>query len=111
MQNIPSHATDIRHMFRATPASEELVGCSTCENDTNVMNVTLGRWASVENSQQVDVLVNDLKPGDLISVQNQLNDTCLAEVLTVEDNKHDLSMCDITLKLSSIISFGNEYES
>lgn len=27
MQNIPSHATDIRHMFRATPEQEKLVSC------------------------------------------------------------------------------------
>ena len=29
MQNIPSHATDIRHMFRATPEQEKLVSCES----------------------------------------------------------------------------------
>ena len=34
LQNIPSHATDIRHMFRATPQYDETVDLSS-----NVLNV------------------------------------------------------------------------
>lgn len=59
VQNIPSHALDIRHQFRATPAMKQ---CITCENSDEGIHVTVSRWASV-TTPEGDIDVNELVPG------------------------------------------------
>jgi len=67
MQQIPSHATDIRHQFRATPAKETV---SICDFSDGVLSITLGSYDSVtvtdnnEHWQKKDVI--DLCNGDQI---------------------------------------------
>lgn len=46
MQNIPSHATDIRHMFRATP--EEKVNLDCTETDSNQLSACIPNWYLIE---------------------------------------------------------------
>ena len=62
MQNIPSHATDIRHSFRATPVLEDVVNCVTDENSISVKLFHLDR-VTTDNG---DKPVKDLTVGDNI---------------------------------------------
>ena len=62
LQNIPSHATDIRHAFRATPVLEDVVNCVT---DENYITVTLFHLDSV-TTDRGDKHVKDLVAGDNI---------------------------------------------
>lgn len=48
MQNIPSHATDIRHMFHATPARFEDVVCSA---ENGLVHVELSNVCLVDTQQ------------------------------------------------------------
>lgn len=59
MQNIPSHATDIRHMFHATPARFENINCT----DVNMfINIELPNVCLVETQngeKEAQQLVKD----------------------------------------------------
>lgn len=72
MQQIPSHALDIRHEFRATPAMEKT---DACEEVDGAYQITLGSYDSVtvdrgdEHWEQVDVV--DLKIGDCIIAKDR----------------------------------------
>ena len=44
VQNIPSHALDVRHQFRATPAMEQITACEEIEG---TYQITLGSYDSV----------------------------------------------------------------
>lgn len=64
MQNIPSHATDIRHMFRATAAKDYVLESDVDEENNEVQFV-------IDNGHQLYtpdglVSVTDLKVGDAI---------------------------------------------
>lgn len=70
VQNIPSHALDIRHQFRATPAMEKI---DDCEIVVGQMQITLGSYDSVtiNGGYQKDVI--DLCIGDeIISIKGIL---------------------------------------
>ena len=59
-QNIPSHAVDIRHMFRATPRQEEF-------RDTNSDNeIKLKSFERLQLSSGQFVDCSDIKVGDII---------------------------------------------
>lgn len=65
LQNIPSHAVDIRHMFRATPRSEIYYDC----DDTEQVTLELVRYHSVkviDNSRSQMIEVGHLKIGDCV---------------------------------------------
>lgn len=63
MQQIPSHAADIRHQFRATPAMEKIGSCIKSDNG---LEITLGSYDSVtlNGGAQKDVI--DLSLGDVV---------------------------------------------
>ena len=91
MQQIPSHAIDIRHQFRATPAMNKIVDVSCIED---IVQVTLSRWCSVTTrSGQVDV--EDLKPGDDVKLL-QDNQPIWREIKAISISEKDDSCCDIT---------------
>ena len=56
VQQIPSHALDIRHQFRATPAMEKIDECNVVDNE--YIQITLGSYDSVtlEDGTQRDVM-------------------------------------------------------
>lgn len=59
-QNIPSHAVDIRHMFRATPRQEEF-------RDTNSDNeIKLKSFERLQLSSGEFTDCSDIKVGDII---------------------------------------------
>lgn len=63
VQNIPSHALDIRHQFRATPAMEKIDDCDVTENG---IEVTLGTYDTLFMSDGSEKDVIDLQVGDSI---------------------------------------------
>ncbi len=61
VQQIPSHATDIRHQFRATPA---MVKIDVCEKINDIIQITLGSYDSIiinggEHKDVIDLCVGD----------------------------------------------------
>ena len=70
LQNIPSHATDIRHMFRATAASKEFKDIKHIE-DRYV--VELFKYDSVYLSDQTTRKVYNLEPGDSIMLKSGID--------------------------------------
>ena len=67
VQQIPSHALDIRHQFRATPAMEKV---DDCKEVGNTLQITLGSYDSVtvtDNNQHCqDKDIIDLCVGDYV---------------------------------------------
>ena len=64
MQNIPSHAKDIRHMFRATPEYDLTFDCNESLDDIDVI---LPRWYKV-TTVNGDVDVGDIQPNDIVEI-------------------------------------------
>lgn len=66
VQQIPSHAIDIRHEFRATPAKDELVD-ALYDETSDTIRVSLSRWDSVTTDQgKIDV--EDLIVGTKVKI-------------------------------------------
>lgn len=66
MQNIPSHVTDIRHMFRATATREYVVDSEVNENNEAEFVIDNGHQVYTPNGL---VFVSDLKIGDTVYLQ------------------------------------------
>lgn len=64
LQNIPSHAVDIRHLFRATPSMHEELDCT--DIDENTVTVTTSRWNSVHLEDDTEKYINDLHEGETV---------------------------------------------
>lgn len=64
LQNIPSHATDIRHMFRATPAYYNKVDCIESEGD---IHCTISKFDSLLKNEKY-VKISDCIVGDIVTV-------------------------------------------
>ena len=62
MQNIPSHALDIRHMFRATPEQTETI---KCESNDDEIKLTLSLYDSVPTPDG-KAEVKNLKQNDIV---------------------------------------------
>ena len=66
VQQIPSHAIDIRHEFRATPAMETVIDANYDET-SDTIRVSLSRWDSVTTDQgKIDV--EDLIVGTKVKI-------------------------------------------
>lgn len=80
MQNIPSHALDIRHMFRATPSTDEVV---EVKDDT----IMLSGCDSIETStgwkHAADLRVNDV----LITADS--NERVNISQISIDDDTHN----------------------
>jgi len=87
VQNIPSHATDIRHQFRATPAMLKVDACSTV---LDTLQITLGSYdAVVTQDDSKDII--DLSETDTIK-------STTGEWLKVVSISHELPQTTLTLK-------------
>lgn len=81
MQNIPSHATDIRHMFRATPESFEKLDSTNVTDDE--ITFIVPRWYSVTiNSAAVEA--STVHEGDELSILDN-NVSVAMKVTNVEE--------------------------
>lgn len=65
VQNIPSHALDVRHMFRATPAMEKI---DVCDQTENGIEVTIGLYDTVYMADNTEKDVIDLQIGDVVKL-------------------------------------------
>ncbi len=63
MQNIPSHAVDIRHMFRATASRDDV---KDAVEDGDKITVTLFRYDKVYTDTHEEKNSEDLRVGDII---------------------------------------------
>lgn len=66
LQNISSHALDIRHMFRATPEQTELI--DVAEQDSKI-SFTLGLYDSIKTDEGL-TKVKDIKEGTVILLRD-----------------------------------------
>lgn len=64
LQNIPSHAVDIRHLFRATPSMHEELECE--DIDENTVTIITSRWNSVHLEDDTEKYINDLQVGEIV---------------------------------------------
>lgn len=98
MQQVPSHATDIRHQFRATPAMEILSDCTISENTASI---TLGSYDSVELVDGTSKDVIDLEVGNSVKAYNS------DVVLTISEKVDYLPKTKIVFIPSSTINMLN----
>jgi len=90
MQNIPSHATDIRHMFRATPPMDKVLACVEDESE---ITVALGRYDKVYTPNGMKT-VNTLSVGDEVILKN--NEVEVVKVVKrLEDTDTDPGLCNV----------------
>lgn len=68
VQNIPSHALDIRHSFRATPAMEKI---DDCQETDNGVEVTLFNFDTVYMPDGTTKKVKDLCVGDIVTLLDE----------------------------------------
>jgi len=79
VQNIPSHALDVRHQFRATPAMEKIDKCDV--SDTNI-SINLFDYDTIDLEDKVDVKVKDLRVGDKVRLIKDRSEI-LAEITSL----------------------------
>lgn len=92
MQNIPSHATDIRHMFRATAATQTSVDCNY-DSSLNLISVYLNNCDSVY-TKEGEKKVSDLVVGDLVKLMNN-NEEVYKHVKQLDDSNTHLGVRNV----------------
>ena len=96
MQQIPSHAADIRHQFRATPAMEKITPCIKADDS---LKITLGSYDSVTLNGGVSKDVIDLSQGDeIISIKGILKIREINHHLPNTTISFDSSQADDSIK-------------
>lgn len=95
MQNIPSHATDIRHLFRATVADIQNIDC---EEDTTSgeLKVQIPNWNKVYLEDGSTSNAIDLTPGQTIKVYKDQKETWM-QVKQIAECPKDVGVRDIVL--------------
>ena len=89
VQNIPSHALDVRHQFRATPAMEKI---DECDETDNGIEVTLGSYDTVYMADGTEKEVIDLQIGDAVILLNNNKEVC-AIVKSISNQAPDTRLC------------------
>lgn len=90
MQNIPSKATDIRHMFRATAAKSDIVEGKI--NDSNLIEFKLHSCAKVP-TEKGNLCTKDLNIGDVITCNHNGNSRqCNIVNIISESNSPDMTL-------------------
>lgn len=89
VQQIPSHATDIRHQFRATPAMEKIDDCTQTNNG---VEVTLGLYDTVYMADNTEKDVIDLQVGDVVKILDN-NKEVSAIVKSISNQAPYASVC------------------
>lgn len=89
VQQIPSHAIDIRHQFRATPMMEK---ADVCIETDNGIEVTIGLYDTVYMSDNTEKEVIDLQVGDIVKLVNN-NEEVDAIVKSISNKAPDACIC------------------
>lgn len=85
LQNVPSHAEDIRHMFRATPGYVDDIYTKFEDNEPTV-KVSIFRWSIVETDVGAKN-ADDIVIGDRIHVMNG-KQSAYSTVLNIDNAKN-----------------------
>lgn len=93
MQNIPSHATDIRHMLRATAAKNELVDCEYDES-LETVTVELYKFDYVYLDSGELKHVEDLQVGDCLKLEENGKEIC-KNVKEIQNSNKDNTICNV----------------
>lgn len=94
VQNIPSHAEDIRHMFRASASHIEMIDCTASDNEVSFSVPYLNKV----NTPSGYVKVKDLKESDLIIlIHNGKEET--VNVRHLESSDQDPRICNVVVGL------------
>lgn len=81
LQNIPSHAVDIRHLFRGTSASEDILPLKVIDNE---VSFSTSAWNSVKSSDETKKVLHDVVVGDFIQF-NTSNETYVGRVVSTDE--------------------------
>lgn len=94
VQNIPSHAQDIRHMFRATASHKEIL---ECEADSEYISIDIPKLNRVMSGDNF-IPVYSLSPGMPVKL---LNDGKEVELVVdhMEDSNQDSTICHVVFGL------------
>lgn len=118
LQNIPSHATDIRHMFRATAAKNEIYDLTVDDIHSDCMCVKLFNYDSIYQNTDL-VKVHTLSVGDTITIQQGYTDTdvTISYICTCKDtlykniylNCNSDKKCKIKVRTPEYALIGSDY--
>lgn len=94
VQNIPSHAQDIRHMFRATASHKEII---ECEADSGYISADIPKLNRVMSGDGYIPLYT-VTPGMSVKL---LNDGKEVELVVdhMEDSNQDSTICHVVFRL------------
>ena len=93
LQNIPSHATDIRHLFRATASDTENIQCQY-NDEINQIKVQVPNWNKVYLQDGSMVNAIDLKVGDTVKLLEDRKEV-FKVVKAVSNSNADPGVCDV----------------
>ena len=91
LQNIPSHAEDIRHMFRATPAQSVLLDC---KEDKDSLIIDVSKHCIVHIESRGEVKVKDLVVGDNVRLLEDGKEV-YRSVKEISVASNDASVCHV----------------
>lgn len=92
LQNVPSHATDIRHLFRATASKSEIRNCNLVPEG---VELTISNHYSLETPDG-DIYVQDIKEDDIVKLlHNGEVSWCRVSKIVPSSNIHEYT-CTIT---------------
>ena len=92
MMNIPSHATDIRHMFRATASRYDIIDCFNDEYTDEIV-VEIPRYYYVKTPEG-ERMVEDLKVGDSVILSDNEQEV-VKFVKSIEDSSKSPGVCNV----------------
>ncbi len=92
MMNIPSHATDIRHMFRATASRYDTIDCFNNESTDEIV-VEIPRYYYVKTPEG-ERMVEDLKVGDSVILSDNGQEV-VKFVKSIEDSSKSPGVCNV----------------
>lgn len=95
LQNIPSHATDIRHLFRATAADTANIDCEEVP-DSEELRVQIPNWNKVYLQDGSATNAINLEPGQIIKVYQDRKETWM-QVNSIQTSTTDAGVQDIAL--------------
>lgn len=95
LQNIPSHATDIRHLFRATAADTANIDCEEVP-DSEELRVQIPNWNKVYLQDGSTINAIDVEPGQIIKVYKDRKETWM-QVNCIHTCSNDVGVQDIVL--------------
>lgn len=93
LQNIPSHAADIRHMFRAT-AAQDITVDADYDASEDTITVSLCKYDRLQNKEGELVSVENLEVGQVIKILEDGKEIYRC-VKKISSSSKDSTLCDV----------------